>query len=288
VVGAQRTMFRSAVRAESETFSTSSTLTTSESDSDSTSYSSGESFSDSEGGTETTGSGRASFSGLANVAGAGASITMTPDMGWGSPQPVPIVEMESASASAAESEGITRSSTHSASASHSASRGSSSSATTAQAHSRGSSASTSEGHAYTTSRAEGVSEGLEPIFADLPSAVHSFENTLYFAAQTLRALPAGQAYMHFVDAEGIKSARVLVPLVTQITVSADTFARLRERIFERSAFAVRTADADRLLGEREEALFRDAQRLKDKVRELAEPSNFRVQAPKQKADSADD
>jgi len=285
VVGARRTTFRSVVEAESESFSTSSTLTVSESDSDSLSYSSGDSVSDSEGSAEMIGTGRGSFSGIANVAGTGASVTMTPDMGWDRP-PEPIVTMEAQSASEAESSGATRSSAHSASTSQSSSRGRSSSKTAGRTHSRGSSSSATEGYSYTSSRAEGVSEGLEPIFSDLPSAVHSFENVLYFAAQALRSLPAGQAFMHFVDAEGMKSARVQVPLVQQIVASAEEFARLRERILEGSAFATRTADAERALGEREEALLREAQRLKDNVQELAEPSSFRVRAPRQTAEPA--
>lgn len=284
VVGARRTTFKSVVEAESESYSTSSTVTVSESDSESLAHSSGESASDSDGSAEVIGSGRATFSGLANVAGTGASVTMTPDMGWDRP-PTPIVTMEAESASDAESSGATRSSTYSASSSQSSSRGHNNSRTAARIHSSGSSSSTTEGYAYTSSRAEGVSEGLEPIFAELPSAVHSFENTLYFAAQALRSLPAGQAFMHFVDAEGMKSARVQVPLVQQIAVSAERFAQLRERILEDSAFTTRTAEADRALGEREEALLREAQRLKDRVQELAEPGNFRVPAPRQKADS---
>jgi hypothetical protein len=280
VVGARRTTFRSVVEAESESFSTSSTLTFSESDSESLAYSSGESASDSEGSAEMMGVGRASFSGLANVAGSGASVTMTPDMGWDQP-PTPVATMEAASASEAESSGATRSSTQSASSSQSSSRGHNSSKTAARSHSSGSSRSTTEGYSYTSSRAEGVSEGLEPVFAELPSAVHSFENTLYFAAQALRSLPAGQAFMHFVDAEGMKSARVQVPLVQQIAVSAERFAQLRERILECSAFATRSAEAERTLREREEALLREAQRLKDRVHELAEPGSFRVPAPRQ-------
>jgi len=283
VVGAHRTTFKSVVEAESESYSTSSTLTVSESDSESLAHSSGESTSDSEGNAEVIGTGRASFSGLASVAGSGASVTMTPDMGWDRP-PTPIVTMEAQSASEAESSGTTRSSMQSVATSQSSSCGRNTSKTAARSHSTGSSRSTTEGYSYTASRAEGVSEGLEPIFADLPSAVHSFENALYFAAQALRSLPAGQAFMHFVDAEGMKSARVQVPLVQQVTVSAERFTELRKRILERSAFATRTAEAERALGEREEALLREAQRLKDKVQELAEPTNFRVLAPQKTAD----
>lgn len=285
VVGARRTTFKSVVHAESESYSTSTTLTVSESDSASVSHSTGESMSDSEGSAEISGSARATFSGLANVAGTGASVTMTPDMGWDRP-PTPIVTMEAESASQAESSGITRSATQASSASQSASRGRSTSDTSARAHTSGSSASSTEGYSYTSSRAEGVSEGLEPIFVELPSAVHSFENTLYFAAQALRSLPAGVAYLNFVDAEGMKSARVQVPRVAQIAVSAARFAQLRDGILERSAFATRTAEAEHMLVGREEALLKEAQRLRDRMQELEEPSNFRVLAPRQTADPA--
>ena len=279
VVGARRTTFRSVVHAESETYSTSTTLTTSESDSESASHSTGESMSDSDGSAESASCGRAAFSGLATVAGTGSSVTMTPDMGWDRPS-VPIVTMEAASASEAESSGVTRSSMQSASSSQSSSRGRSTSEGAAQTHTRGSSASTTEGYSHSSTRAEGVSEGLEPVFCDLPSAVHSFENTLYFAAQALRALPAGQAFMHFVDAEGMKSARVQVPRVRQLVVTAERFAQLREWILEKSAFATRTAEAEGVLRAREESLLREAQRLRDTIREMAEPSTFRVRAKK--------
>ena len=282
VVGHRRTTFRSVAHAESESYSTASTLTVSESDSESIAHGTGEHSSEGDGSADMASDGRASFSGLAQVAGTGASVTMTPDMGWDRP-PTPIATMEAASTSAAENSGATTSSTHSESASHNSSRGRSHNQTNARTHSDSVSSSTTDGYTYTTSRAEGVSEGLEPVFAELPSAVHSFENTLYFAAQALRSLPAGQAFMHFVDAEGMKSARVQVPLVNQVIATNERFAQLRAHILERSAFAKPTETAIRAISEREEALLREAQRLKDRVHELVEPSNFRVPAPRQSA-----
>lgn len=285
VVGHRRTTFRSVAHAESESYSTSSTLTFSESDSESVAHGTGVSFSESDGSADMIGDGRASFSGLAQVSGTGASVTMTPDMGWDRP-PMPLATMEAVNESAAASSGTTTSSMHSASSSQNSSRGRSRSDTSTRTHSAGTSTSHSEGYSYTTSRAEGVSEGLEPVFAELPSAVHSFDNTLYFAAQMLRSLPAGQAFMHFVDAEGMKSARVQVPLVRQVTVTNERFAQLRADILERSGFAKRTEDATHAIGEREWVLFKEAQQLRDRASEPAEPRNFRVPAPKPNADAA--
>jgi hypothetical protein len=283
VVGHRRTTFRSVAHAESESYSTSSTLTLTESDSESVSHGTGESVSESDGSADIIGDGRASFSGLAQVSGTGASVTMTPDMGWDRP-PMPLATMEAISESAAATSGTTTSSMHSASSSQNSSRGRSRSDTNSRAHSAGTSTSHSEGYSYTTSRAEGVSEGLEPVFAELPSAVHSFENTLYFAAQMLRSLPAGQAFMHFVDAEGMKSARVQVPLVSQVTLTNERFIQLRAGILERSVFAKGTENAVRAISEREWVLFKEAQHLKERASEVAEPRNFRVPAPKPNTD----
>jgi hypothetical protein len=96
----------------------------------------------------------------------------------------------------------------------------------------------------------------------------------------LRSLPAGQAFMHFVDAEGMKSARVQVPLVRQVTVTNERFAQLRADILEHSVFAKNTESATHAISEREWILFKDAQQLKDKASEPTEPRNFRVPAPK--------
>jgi hypothetical protein len=280
VVGARRTTFKSVARAESESYSTSSSITISELDSESVSHSAGTSFSESDGVSDSIADARASFSGLGQVSGAGLGVTMTPEMGWNQPA-VPLSTMESASESAAVSTGVTTSSAHSTSTSQNSSRGCSNADSTARSHSAGMSTSTTEGYTHSTSRAEGVSEGLEPIFAELPSAVHSFENTLYFAAQMLRSLPAGQAYMHFVDAEGMKSARVQVPLVRQIAVTNEQFARIRAHILNASAYTVRTEEAVRAISEREWALFKEAQQLKDNDR--AEPGSFRIPAPRSNA-----
>src|SRR5205085_586691 len=57
--------------------------------------------------------------------------------------------------------------------------------------------SVSEGETHGTSTSHAVSEGLEPLYEDLPSAVHGMENMLYFAAQRLRSLRTGEAYVHY-------------------------------------------------------------------------------------------
>jgi hypothetical protein len=59
--------------------------------------------------------------------------------------------------------------------------------------SRGISRATTTGVAETrgTSASEGWQEAFEPLYANLPSAMHSKENVLYMAAQTLRNLTTG-------------------------------------------------------------------------------------------------
>ena len=129
-----------------------------------------------------------------------------------------------------------------------------------------------EGHSTTYSETQGGSEALEPVYRDLPSAVHSYENAAYLAAQRLRSLAAGEAYVSFVDQRGLHSARVLVPLVQQIAVSDRAFSGLRTLILKRSPSALETAAAAEELEQREQKLIAEAK----KVGEVIEPKTFRV------------
>ena len=113
---------------------------------------------------------------------------------------------------------------------------------------------------------------MEPVYRDLPSAVHSYENAAYLAAQRLRSLAAGEAYVSFVDQRGLHSARVLVPLVQQIAVSDRAFSGLRTLILKRSPSALETAAAAEELEQREQKLIAEAK----KVGEVIEPKTFRV------------
>ena len=137
-----------------------------------------------------------------------------------------------------------------------------------------------EGYSHGHSESRGASEGLEPVFQDLPSAVHGYQNALYFAAQALRSLAAGEAYASFVDDAGMHTGRVHVPLVRQISVASDTFARIRTLIFSRSPSAIATAAANAHLQQREEQLLTQAAQASEAPLEAETPKDFRVRAPK--------
>jgi hypothetical protein len=154
-------------------------------------------------------------------------------------------------------------------------------------HGTSTSATIIEGHARGYSIAEGETEGLEPVYKDLPSAVHSYENVLYLAAQTLRALGAGQAYLHFVDADGMKAARVQVPRVEQRAVSDTFFSQLRAAVLARSSFALTTELAVAAIGKREQELYARCATAKEDDA-LPEPTSFRVKAPSKRANRGRD
>jgi hypothetical protein len=139
-----------------------------------------------------------------------------------------------------------------------------------------------EGYSYGHSETRGASEGLEPIYQDLPSAVHSYDNVLYLASQMLRSLAAGEAYLSFVDESGMHSARVQVPLVKQLSVANDTFARIRTLVFCKSPSAIETAKAAAHLHWQEERLLSQAAALALPPAEPDMPKDFRVAAPKRK------
>ena len=279
VVGHRRTIFKSTARAESETYSFAIAHSVSESSAEGYSRSSADSVADSFGSAEMVGDGSASFSGAADATMAGSSITMTPDMGWTKPG-VPIATAAANSTSAATSSGAVISSMRTGGSSRNSSRGRTTGESYSSMHGSGSSTTVIEGYAHGHSVAEGESEGLEPVYENLPSAVHSYENSLYFAAQMLRTLAAGQAYMNYVDAEGMKVARVQVPRVKQMVVKDEAFDRLRERILSASPYAVGSDRAAELMGEREASLFAECAALTNPKTEIDDnPKQFRVAAP---------
>ena len=136
---------------------------------------------------------------------------------------------------------------------------------------RGSSRATSIGRAETrgTGRTQGTSEGLEPILAELPSAVHGKENVLYMAAQTLRTLATGRAFINYVGKAGMVPVLLTVPRISEHPLSAEAFAALRERILAKSAAATPVAHAVALVSAREQKLL-DARTTAGR-REIPEP-----------------
>jgi hypothetical protein len=124
---------------------------------------------------------------------------------------------------------------------------------------------------------EGGAEGLEPIYEVLPNAVHSIENVRYVAAQALRGLPTGQAFVNLVTPEGMQAARVIVPEIRCRELSDEEFSELRRRVLEASPSAIPVEDAERHLAEREERLIAAA---RNAAADADEPTTFRVPVPK--------
>ena len=159
-----------------------------------------------------------------------------------------------------------------------------SAAASSTTHSSGRSTSTTHGtsttESYTRGRSEshGASESLEPIYQDLPSAVHNYQNALYFAAQRLRSLAAGEAFASFVDGAGMHTAHVHVPHAKPVSVSDSTFISIRTLIFSRSPSAIETPNAISQLEQHEAQLLVEARQ----VPELElEPISFRVPAKRE-------
>jgi hypothetical protein len=153
---------------------------------------------------------------------------------------------------------------------------------TSRSHSVGTTTSetVTEGYSHGHSESHGASEGLEPVFQDLPSAVHGYQNALYFAAQALRSLAAGDAYASFVDDTGMHTGRVHVPRVKQISVADDTFTRIRTLLFAKSPSATETPEATLRLERREQTLLTQAAQVIEAPKEPDTPKDFRAPAPK--------
>ena len=127
----------------------------------------------------------------------------------------------------------------------SSSRASGRSSGTSRTHSisRAYSETTIEAEMHGSSVSEGTTEGLEPIFAVLPSAVHSKENMLYLAAQTLRSLKTGQAFVNYVGAAGMQAALLRVPRVKSEPLTEAKFLALRTRMLDASPSALLSEEA---------------------------------------------
>jgi hypothetical protein len=136
--------------------------------------------------------------------------------------------------------------------------------------------STSTGQTLGTSDSTGWSEGIEPTYATLPTAVHSKENAVYFAAQTLRSLKTGTALINFVGDDGMRAELIRVPRMNAVSLTTEAFDELRQRIYAQSPSAIETTRAVAALKAREQDLIGAA--LKRKHPNRFEPSTFRVPA----------
>jgi len=147
--------------------------------------------------------------------------------------------------------------------------------TTGTSNGRTVGSSTSTGETHGTSDSTGYSEGIEPIYDALPTAVHSKENAVYFAAQTLRSLPTGSAVFNYVASDGMKATMLRVPKVSAPELPPKAFTALRQRVFEQSPSAIETSAAVQVLEARERKLI-GAATVRKYPPEPAEPSAFRV------------
>lgn len=131
-----------------------------------------------------------------------------------------------------------------------------------EAISRGVHTATSVGRADTvgSSRTRGSSEAFEPVYALLPSSFHSRENALYMAAQMLRCLKTGTAYIRYFDADGPKETFLAVPRVNECTISDAAFATVQERALSAAPSASPIDAARAQVDARERALMAEAQR----------------------------
>jgi len=125
-----------------------------------------------------------------------------------------------------------------------------------EAVSRGTQRATSIGVASSQGRGQtrGTQESFKPLYRDLPSSFHGKENVLYFAAQTLRNLTTGKAFINFVDRAGAHAALLTVPLVEGRAPGAAEFDELRSRVFDSSPSASPIGEARAHLARRQRAV----------------------------------
>src|ERR1700676_3592471 len=101
------------------------------------------------------------------------------------------------------------------------------------------------------------------------------QNVLYMAAQTLRNLATGQAFINYVGRSGMVPVLLTVPRISEHPLSAEAFAALRERMLSQSSAAMPIAEAARLFAVREQRLLTARKSSEDKP----EPETFRTRAP---------
>ena len=152
-----------------------------------------------------------------------------------------------------------------------------------EAETRGTSAARTTGRSETRGAAatRGAQEGYKPVFQELPTSFHSKEHVLYFAAQALRSLVTGKAFINFVDGTGMQAGLLTVAPVQSRAPNGAQFEELRARILDASPSAARIDAARAHLADRRRALIDAAENLRS--REPASPAGYRTKkkrAPK--------
>jgi len=191
--------------------------------------------------------------------GAVAGQMLTPDIGLlNVPQVIGLSEAQSSSMHSAQGNGAmsSRGRMSGSAEGHSSMRGEAFGEAWGYATTRSVSEARSVGVAETHGNAQsrGTQEAFESLYGNLPSAVHGKENMLYFAAQTLRGLSTGQAFVNFVDGDGVKAAVLSVPRVENCAPAPAAFEELRKRVLEQSPSASRAGYARQQIDERERRL----------------------------------
>jgi hypothetical protein len=198
-----------------------------------------------------------------SMTGSGSALSstqmMTPEMGWLDPQTVLGVS-EGNSTAMQSSQGLGANSMTSRNSAwgraRSSMRGVARGEAWGEAVSRGVSHARSAGTAQTrgTTTTHGSQESFEAVYENLPSAVHSKEAMLYFAAQTLRGLKTGTAFINFVDAGGMRAALLTVPNVEGYAPSPEAFEVLRANVLAASPSATSIEVARQQIEDRERNL----------------------------------
>ena len=212
-------------------------------------------------------SGRNEFSGMSEALGlsAGTLQTNIPGgmLGGGTPASIGLTTGESAFSGTSQGSGASVSSF------------SSSASSVGIAKSKVSAKSITDAHTEGLSESSGTSEALEPILEDRPTAIHGKDAMLYMAAQTLRNLTTGTAFLNYVGRAGMMPTLVKVPHIASPRLSDDTFAALRAAMLSRSAAAIPADVAANAVTQRQQAFLAAKQR----AEHPPEPESFRVEAP---------
>jgi hypothetical protein len=155
---------------------------------------------------------------------------------------------------------------------------------TAHSRQRSTGVTTGESQNFGQSYSNGWSEAVVPIMAPRPSAVHSKENALYIAAQTLRSLTTGTAVISYVDQNGLNTAMLRVPRRTMPVLADEAFAAIANAIAGASPSAQPVAQARDVVRRRQLQLTKAAQQARLPAPEPTEPQEFRVRTTRNRGE----
>ncbi|RXH12330.1 DUF87 domain-containing protein [Bradyrhizobium guangzhouense] len=127
----------------------------------------------------------------------------------------------------------------------------------------------------------GWGETLAPVMAMRPGAVHSKDNVLTMAANKLRSLTTGTAFINYVDHTGMNAALLQVPYREMPTLSAEEFARVVDAVCAKSPSALPVDEAQERAQRRKQVLIQAARMRRLPPPEPASAAEFRVPAKRQ-------